>query len=346
MELLDRYLQAVRFWLPKAQQNDIIAELGDDIRSQIEDKESALGRPIHEDEMVALLQQTGHPMRVAARYQPQQSLIGPTLFPIYKFVLKLVTLFYLIPWVLVWIGMVAFDPSYRASNPLLTVLGGWGSLFTTAFINIGIVTLAFALVERLQSSVKWPGKWDPRKLPAVPKPKDKNKGRVSRVESVFELVFNFFFLAGWLAVPQLARQIFASAGNILAPAPALHVWYWPALVPVVINMAQQLTNLFRPQWTWLRPAARMVSTAIVLWIVESVVKIYPLFIVVAKGGKDAARLANLEFFVNQSSWWSLYVFAVSLCVALVVYTFQCVQLIRRRKEGPRNGAPIEVSQML
>ena len=45
MELLDRYLQAVRFWLPKAQQNDIIAELGDDIRSQIEDKESALGRP-------------------------------------------------------------------------------------------------------------------------------------------------------------------------------------------------------------------------------------------------------------------------------------------------------------
>src|ERR1700686_3233741 len=65
MELLDRYLQAVRFWLPRAQQNDIIAELGDDIRSQIEDRESALGRPLNEDEQVALLQQTGHPMRVA-----------------------------------------------------------------------------------------------------------------------------------------------------------------------------------------------------------------------------------------------------------------------------------------
>ena len=51
------------------------------IRSQIEDKESALGRPLNEDEMVALLRQTGHPLWVAARYQPQQSLIGPALFP-------------------------------------------------------------------------------------------------------------------------------------------------------------------------------------------------------------------------------------------------------------------------
>ena len=344
MELLDRYLQAVRFWLPKAQQKDIIAELSDDIRSQIEDKESALGRPLNEDELVALLQQTGHPMRVAARYQPQQSLIGPTLFPIYKFVLKLVTFFYLIPWIVVWVGMVAFVPSYRDGNPLVTVLGGWGSLFSTAFINVGIVTLAFALVERFQSSVKWPAKWDPRKLPAVPKPKGKD--HVSRVESVFELVFNFFFLLGWLAVPQIAHQVLDSTGNVLAPSPALAAWYWPVLVPILVSMTQQLINLFRPQWTWLRPAARMISTAIILWIVESVVKIYPLFIVAAKSGKDAARYANLEFHVNQSCFWSLLVFAVSLCVALVVYTFQCVQHIRRRMDGPRNGTPIQASQLL
>src|SRR6478609_2308097 len=159
MELLDRYIQAVRFWLPKAQQNDIIAELGDDIRSQIEDKESALGRPINEDELVAVLEQTGHPMRVAARYQPQQSLIGPALFPIYKFVLKMVSIFYLVPWVLVWIGLVVFVPSHRAENPALTVLGGWASLWHTAFIFFGIITLVFAVVERFQSNVSGVLKW-------------------------------------------------------------------------------------------------------------------------------------------------------------------------------------------
>jgi hypothetical protein len=39
MELLDRYLQAVKFWLPKAQKQDIIEELSEDIRSQVEEKE-------------------------------------------------------------------------------------------------------------------------------------------------------------------------------------------------------------------------------------------------------------------------------------------------------------------
>jgi hypothetical protein len=339
MELLDRYLHSVRFWLPKAQQKDIITELGDDIRSQIEDKESALGRPLNDDELVALLQQTGHPMHVAARYQPQQSLIGPTLFPIYKFVLKAVSLYYLGPWILVWVAMaVLYRAGYR-----WTEVGHFESIWSIVFTFFGMITLAFALMERFQSKVTWLHKWDPRKLPAVPKPKD--KGRVPRVESVFELVFNFLFFLGWLALPQLARQLVDNSGNVLAPAPGFAVWYWPVLVPIFVSMAQQLINLFRPQWTWLRPAARLLSTAILLWIVESVVKVYPLFIVLVKDSKDAARYANQEFLLNQASWWSLFVFALSLCVALIVYTFQCVQLVGRRKEGPRNGA-IAVSQLL
>ena len=34
----------------------------------------------------------GHPMIVASRYQPQQYLIGPTLFPMYLYVLRLTML--------------------------------------------------------------------------------------------------------------------------------------------------------------------------------------------------------------------------------------------------------------
>jgi hypothetical protein len=51
-ELIDRYLQAVRFWLPKTQrQEDLIAELGEDLRSQIDDKEIELGHPLDKGEM-------------------------------------------------------------------------------------------------------------------------------------------------------------------------------------------------------------------------------------------------------------------------------------------------------
>ena len=41
MELLDRYLQAVKFWLPKSQRDDIIAELSEDIRCQFEENSDA-----------------------------------------------------------------------------------------------------------------------------------------------------------------------------------------------------------------------------------------------------------------------------------------------------------------
>jgi hypothetical protein len=46
MELIERYLQAVKFWLPKRQKDDIIAELSGDIYSQIEEREAALGRAL------------------------------------------------------------------------------------------------------------------------------------------------------------------------------------------------------------------------------------------------------------------------------------------------------------
>src|ERR1700687_2130369 len=85
MALLDRYLQAIEFWLPKRQRQDIIAELSEDLRSQIEEKETELGRKLEDAEVEAILKRCGAPLEVAARYRPQQYLIGPLLFPVYRF---------------------------------------------------------------------------------------------------------------------------------------------------------------------------------------------------------------------------------------------------------------------
>src|SRR5450432_1570588 len=111
MELLDRYLQAVKFWLPREQKQDIIAELSEDLQSQIDDKETALGRKLNESEIESILKQRGRPLLVANRFLPQQHVIGPVLYPIYAFVLKIVALCYLVPWILVWIGLMAFSPA-------------------------------------------------------------------------------------------------------------------------------------------------------------------------------------------------------------------------------------------
>lgn len=92
MDLLDRYLQAVKKHLPWQRQDDIVAELRANLESQLEDKEAALGRSLTIGEAEDWLREMGPPIQVAARYQPQQFLIGPSVFPTYWFVLRMALL--------------------------------------------------------------------------------------------------------------------------------------------------------------------------------------------------------------------------------------------------------------
>ena len=89
------------------------------------------------------------------------------LFPLYSFVLKIVALGYLVPWLVVWIVLTVFVPSHRAADPMLTLAGGWASFCTNIIVIFGSVTLAFAILERVQSAVSALQQWDPRKLPRI-----------------------------------------------------------------------------------------------------------------------------------------------------------------------------------
>jgi hypothetical protein len=162
MELIDRYLQAIRFWLPKKQRNDILAELSEDLRSQIEDKEAELGRKMNDVELEALLKQIGDPLLVAGRYLPQQHLVGPVLFPIYCFVLKMFALVF-IPWLLLWLGHTIFSPAYRAQDPFHQLAGLWTAVLSSFFF----VTVGFAFVERFLLKSWMHKDWEPSKLPPI-----------------------------------------------------------------------------------------------------------------------------------------------------------------------------------
>ena len=96
MNLLNRYLQEVSRYLPKARRDNITAELRANILSEMEDKEQELGRGLTENELVEMLQHHGNPMIVAGRYREHNlglafgvQLIGPELFPFYRMILLL-----------------------------------------------------------------------------------------------------------------------------------------------------------------------------------------------------------------------------------------------------------------
>lgn len=252
MDLLDRYLQAVRFWLPRAQQ-DAAAELGEDIRSQIEEQEGKLGRKLTNLEIASILKQRGRPMLVANRYRSQQYLIGPALFPAYRFVIIIVALCYLIPWVLTWFGLAIFDPHYHADfgrtfGPL------WGTFWLTTFVALGTVTLVFAILERADPGIKFLENWDPLKLPAVRDPQ-----HIPRLNSSIDLGVNLAFAAWWVT-DMWSTTVFDHAGVRILFAPVWKAFLWAFLLLAVANIFLAAVNLARPYWTWLRASIQLLLT--------------------------------------------------------------------------------------
>ena len=69
MDLIDRYLDTVRLFLPRDQRDDITAELRDVLMTRARgEARPTLGRPLTRKEDEELLRDFGHPLVVAARY--------------------------------------------------------------------------------------------------------------------------------------------------------------------------------------------------------------------------------------------------------------------------------------
>ena len=249
MELLDRYLDAIEFWLPKRQKRDIIAELSEDLRSQIEEREAEVGRKLEDAEVEAILKRCGSPVEVALRYRPQQYLIGPTLFPVYRFVLAVLLIGCVVPRFLIWLGFLIVDPAHRGYLHM-------ENLWTTVIYFAFFTTLAFAIAERNGLKLEFLSTWNPRKLPALRDP-----NRVSRSNSLFEIAV-VVGVNVWFASMFWPRPLINFYGVQITPAPVWKVIFWSYLFLSTCNLAVSVSNLFRPSWTRLRAGVRLAATAL------------------------------------------------------------------------------------
>jgi len=303
MELVDRYLYAVRCGLPKGQQDDIIAELGEDIRSQIEDLETGLGRPVNEAEIVETLKQRGHPAKVAARYVPQQYLIGPALYPIYRFVLKIVVLWVLVPVFAFIVGPIAVATALHPSQTLVKTL--W-DLAMSAVFTLGVVTLVFAIMERYPVDAKPFEKWDPRKLPRAPKspPEPRPTPRATAIaELAGALIFSTLYVA-WF------RTTFAVGGLHITLTPIWRSMYWPFLAVILIGGVKGYLSLVWPERIRLRFGIRVAVNAITV-ILAVVLLNAGTWVDLAAPGTPIADIA-------EAAKWTNFGFKIFLCFMAVV----------------------------
>jgi hypothetical protein len=318
MQLLDRYLNAVRFWLPVRQKDDIVAELSEDLRSAIADEEDARGRPMTSDDLVQLLKRRGHPIVVAGAYMPPRALIGPALFPMYASVLKIVGLCFLAPWIATWAAVLFAVPSVSAAHEGLAAkfVAIWGASWTGFIGAFGIVTIVFAAIERLQTRPRLFENWDPRKLPPA-------FSEIPRTTSAFELAALLTFAIWWGSMMS-ARELVVGPSVRLTLTPLWAYFFWGTLALTVHNIVLSAVNLARRYWSVRRAVLRLASDAAGAASCCAFLRI-GLFESLSVASVSAARTAEI---VRQLNLWSARAVPFAIVLAVWLVTWDAVRVWR------------------
>jgi hypothetical protein len=326
MDLIERYLVAVRRHLPAPLQNDIVQELGDSLRSEAEEHEQRTGHPLTIDEQAAMLKQRGHPLLMASRYLPNQHLIGPGLYPYYRKALTIVVFWVVLPLVLFGgaIGAIMSGNVWQVWDNVLTA--AWnGSIYA-----VGIVTIVFAILEHDQVRINPLANWDPRRLPT-----GHGTREVPRSETVIGLVFALTFLLWWIDLVRVPEIAYVGGDPVrFTPGPIWAQLYYPILASLVASIAIYLIDLVRPWRTVTVSVADILVGLANLAIVVIVLRSGP-YVDVTADPQFTESLVTVTKGINVSVTWT---FAVIGAVTLWDVLNEAWKLTKARGNAAQNGA--------
>jgi len=300
MDLIDRYVAAVRRHLPARLQHDIGQELTDNLRSEAEALEEQAGHPLGDDEQAALLKKHGHPWLMASRYLPQQQLIGPALYPYYRQTLLIIVFWVVLPITLIG-GTVA---AIYSDNPAQAWARMMGAVWNAAIYSVGIITIVFAFLERERIRFTALDNWNPAQLPNA------TDGRtIPRGESVAGLAFAMTFLLWWLGLIHVP-VIDSWDGQPIRFVPA-QIWttmFYPILVTLAASIAVHIIDLLRPWRTLGVSLFDLAIGAANVAICGFVIRAGHFVEVVGNPGR-ADTLTRANYFANASIEWTFIVLA-------------------------------------
>ncbi|HEY2819801.1 MAG TPA: hypothetical protein VGJ06_02065 [Candidatus Acidoferrum sp.] len=338
--ILEKYLNSVRSALPEAQRDDIVQELSENLHAQIEDKENELGRSLQDAEVEEILKQHGHPMVVASRYRQDKrsvafgpELIGPEVFPFYVRVLKFNLGISAVVLFIVAVALAFGGHAMTAGNLI-------PAIFYQITIQFAIVTLIFAAADR--HFKKHPESWNYRdaKHPWHPAFSFDNQskakgdsGRVSRFDSVAQIVALGVSLV-WLRVAESAPfLIFGPAAAFLRPAPIWHQFYWPVMAIVWLGILQAFINLVRPDWLRLMVLYRALTAIAWIMILVFVLKSGP-WVVLTSDASQAEGFRKTANILNQIGTYA----AVTFALIALYNLFRHLRRLMRLSAAPKTDA--------
>ena len=250
--LVDYYLLQLKSYLPAKHREDIATELGETIRSAVEERERTFGRKLSDEELGAVLKGYGHPLLIAGRYLPMQYLIGPAVFPVYWYALQAVTIV-----IAVIGGLLAGVALLIADRPAQVALQVLGNFFWLALLAAAVVTLVFAIMDHERVRLPFLEAFEPRRRPdsGVLGVRAAPLSPISRQDTIFELATTALLLVWWIG--------WIDFSNILPPAIAVQLtreiepFYWPVVGVCLIELVRLGVDFVRPYRTPMRTVWRL-----------------------------------------------------------------------------------------
>ncbi len=235
MELIERYLHETGKYLARKNRADILAE----IKSHLEDTldERTNGNPTDED-VVALLKETGSPQKMAASYAPQgQYVVGPALFPLWRLVTGIAIAAVLGAQLLAWGISVWVENGFVDTAEMLA------GLLNSVPMTIGWVVIVFMILQAKGVNPKLDEEpWNPRNLPAID-----NTNDIKRGELIAGIVFGSLVLAVLTVMPDKIGFINFPGGDFFANPIIKQYLPWICL-SMLVNIGLSIYLLWRGHW--------------------------------------------------------------------------------------------------
>ncbi len=327
MELIDRYVHEVGRYLPRKNRTDIQAELQSTIADTLEDQVE--GDPTRED-VVQVLKEFGPPQKVAASYWPQgQYLIGPSLFPLFRMVVGIAVLVFVIVQLVLFGIAVVFNQEILTFLDVMDIFSGMvGSVFTA----FGIIVIVFAVLQYFDVKPDTEDEeWDPNQLPQI-----ETSETISRGGMVAEITFSLVIAAFLLFLPDKIGFVFNPWSEIILN-PVIRTYIPLLIVSVMLGIFVDVILLWRGRWELGTRLAK---------IGTNLFSIYVLYVLLAGHNAWLAEQGAGGFFsfletlgemtiTNQESLLILgmHAFRLAFAIALIVISIETIGLVFKLIKG-------------
>lgn len=295
MNQVDSYLDAIRRLLPRENRDDVVAELGDALVTEIEAEQRAHGRELTPAEIAGVLSRFGAPRDVASRYGARSYLIGPAMYPVFVFLAKAVAM--LIGLIAaIRIGVVAFG----AEEPLAAIAGVVVRAGLAGLVLLAIVALILARAERLPMPAStWTFVPQAPTTDCAPRSGWGTRPVVPRRETLSSLAWLTFWLVWWTGALPLGEWVLwrwlpVTTTQIVTDLTPFVIWL------LGVGIAADLIVLLRPRLARLQEAGQVAVSCGLLSLSGLALRTGTLVVAAAPGANaaQAAKVTNIVMVVS------------------------------------------------